>query len=392
MTFVSLWQALPMAVPTISIPTVSSPTGSGRRPADELRRLLEDRILPAHRARWGGSTEWAALYDFQRQVAAAGWTAPGWPSEIGGRGLSVEEQVACEAVFRDLSTPTRIAVYGVNNVGPTIAAVGTPGQKRHLQAILDVDEVWCQGFSEPDAGSDLAGLRTTAVADGDGWVINGQKVWTSIGMHATHCMVLARTDPGAAKHRGITAFLVPLDTEGITRRPIRQINGDADFAEVFYEDVRVPAGAVLGPVHGGWRVTMTTLGYERAGILAMAAQLAGEAEAAVRELAAGGHLDGAALDRGMALWIEGRLLQATGERALGTEGTGPLSTVIKLAWSQLGQRLAEFRLDAQGAAGTMASDPAHRFVSSRMFSIAGGTTEVLRNLIAERVLGLPKGP
>jgi len=378
-----------VAVPAVPTPTASVPLPS---PGEELHRLLEDRILPAHHGRWGGSSEWPALLDFQRQLAAAGWTAPGWPAEIGGRGLSVEDQVACEAVFTDLSAPTRIAVYGVNNVGPTIAAFGTAEQKRHLRAILDADEVWCQGFSEPDAGSDLASLRTTAVADGDGWVIDGQKVWTSIGMHATHCMVLARTDPEAAKHRGITVFLVPLDSSGITRWPIRQINGEADFAEVFYAGVRVPASAVLGPLHEGWRVAMTTLGYERAGVLAMAAQLAGEAEGAVRELVAGGRLDEVALDRGMSLWIDGRLLQVTGERVLKAGEPGPLSTVIKLAWSQLGQRLAEFRLDALGAAGTTESEAAHRLVSSRMFSIAGGTTEVLRNLIAERVLGLPKEP
>jgi 3-oxochol-4-en-24-oyl-CoA dehydrogenase len=377
-----------VAVPDVP-PSTPRPASS---PAENLRQLLEDRILPAHRSRWGDSGEWPALLDFQRQLAAARWTAPGWPVENEGRGLGVMDQVACEAVFRELAAPTRVAVYGVNNVGPTIAAYGTVDQKRHLRAIVNVEEVWCQGFSEPGAGSDLAALRTTAVTDGDGWVISGQKVWTSIGMNATHCMVLARTDPTAAKHRGITAFLVPLDSAGITRRPIKQINGEVDFAEVFYDEVRVSATSVLGPVHDGWRVTMTTLGYERAGVLAMAAQLAGDAEATVREVAAAGRLGGAALDRGMSLWIEGRLLQATGERSLGAEGPGPLSTLIKLAWSQLGQQLTEFRLDALGPAGMTDGDSAHRFVSSRMLSIAGGTTEVLRNLIAERVLGLPKEP
>src|ERR1700722_9512944 len=175
-----------------------------------LRSLLESVILPIHRDRWGASDAWDAWVDFQRQLGSHGWTAPGWPVEIGGLGLTVEQQVACEGVYFDLEAPRRVSVYGVNNIGPTIAAHGTPEQKRHLRAIVDVDEIWCQGFSEPDAGSDLAGLRTRADLDDGEFTINGQKIWTSIGLNATHCLLLARTDPEASKHRGISAFLVPL--------------------------------------------------------------------------------------------------------------------------------------------------------------------------------------
>jgi alkylation response protein AidB-like acyl-CoA dehydrogenase len=365
-------------------------------PQHTLRTLLESVILPIHRERWGGSDAWDACLDFQRQLGSHGWTAPGWPVEMGGLGLSIGEQVACEAVYFDLGAPRRVSVFGVNNVGPTIAAHGTPEQKLHLQAIVDVGEIWCQGFSEPDAGSDLAALRTRAEVVDGGFAINGQKIWTSIGLNATHCMVLARTDPAAPKHKGISAFLVPLDLPGISRRPIRQINGEEEFAELFFDDVRVPANSVLGPKDRGWQVTMTTLGYERAGVLSIAGQLGIEAEAAVRRLAVGGRLDDAWQDRGMRILVRAKLLRATGERALGAEaGTpGALSTLIKLAWSTLATDLAEFLADAQGIEVVAGPDPTTslRFLRSRALTIAGGTTEVLKNLVAERVLGLPKDP
>ncbi len=363
-------------------------------PHQTLRSLLESVILPIHRDRWGESDGWDACVDFQRQLGSHGWTAPGWPVEIGGLGLSVEEQVACEGVYFDLEAPRRVSVFGVNNIGPTIAAHGTPEQKRHLRAIVDVDEIWCQGFSEPDAGSDLAGLRTRADLDDGEFTITGQKIWTSIGLNATHCLLLARTDPKAPKHQGISAFLVPLDRPGITRRPIKQINGEEEFAEVFFDGVRVPATSVLGPIHRGWQVTMTTLGYERAGVLSIAGQLAIEAEATVRDLARRGKVSGPRLDRAMRILARARLLRTTGERALGAEaGTpGPLSTLIKLEWSSLATDVAEFLADASGLDVVAGEDSmlSMRFVRSRALTIAGGTTEVLKNLVAERVLGLPK--
>jgi alkylation response protein AidB-like acyl-CoA dehydrogenase len=369
------------------------------RPHEELRELLRDEILPALRRRWGdaATTAWDALVDYQRALGRHGWTAPGWPVEIGGRGLDITEQLACDVVFGESGTPQRVAVYGVNNVGPTIAAHGTPEQRRHLAAILSADELWCQGFSEPDAGSDLAGLRTRADADGDDFVVNGQKIWTSIGLHATHCMLLARTDPDAPKHRGISALLVPLDLPGITRRPITQINGEQDFAELFFDDVRVPRSALLGPLNEGWRVTMTTLGYERAGVLSVSGRLSSEAERIVRDLAARGSLHGPVRDRAMDVFVHGRLLRLLGERSLAAEaeGPGPLSSLIKLAWSSLGQRVDELAVDATGLGAVAGDGPdglqlAHRLLSSRSLSIAGGTTEVLKNVIGERVLGLPK--
>ena len=220
-------------------------------PAAQLRPVLEG-IVARHRDRWGDDRGWEPLADFQRKLGAAGWGAPQWPVEIGGRGLGVVDTLACDTEFARVNAPQRVAVFGTNNVGPTINTFGTAEQKRHLAAILSGEEFWCQGFSEPDAGSDLAGLRTRAELVDDHFVINGQKVWTSIGLGATHCMLLARTDPDAPKHAGISALLVPMDLPGLTRRPIRQINGEAEFAELFFEDVSVPESALLGPLHQGW--------------------------------------------------------------------------------------------------------------------------------------------
>jgi 3-oxochol-4-en-24-oyl-CoA dehydrogenase len=363
---------------------------------EQLRELLAE-IVPAHRAKWGESDEWEALLDFQRAVGAAGWSAPAWPVEIGGRGLTLEEQIACDGEFARAKAPTQVSVYGVNNVGPTIAAVGTPKQKVHLHRIAAVEELWCQGFSEPDAGSDLAGLRTRADVDDDGFTINGQKVWTSIGLHATHCMLLVRTNPDAAKHKGISALLVPLDTPGITRRGIRQINGKTEFAELFFEEVRVPRAALLGPLNEGWRVTMTTLGFERAGVISMAGRLSDEvAELIDPSILA--DLDPTKRQRLMKLYTDSRILGWLGQRALhealGGGPPGNVASVIKAVWSKLGLDLGEVQLDMAGidAIAGQAPEPMQRFLTSRAMTIAGGTTEVVKNLLGERNLGLPKEP
>ena len=288
-------------------------------------------------------------------------------------------------------------MFGTKNVGPTIAAAGTPEQKVHLQRILSAEEVWCQGFSEPDAGSDLAGLRCRAVLEDDHFVVNGTKVWTSIGMWATHCMVLVRTDPDAPAHRGISALLVPLDTPGITRRPIIQATGDSDFAEVVYEDVIVPKDALLGPLNGGWGVTMSTLGYERAGVIEIAGNLISEVESFLRTAAADGKLSARDRDRGAAIYTRARILGWLGERSLVSDGSGPNGAVaglIKLAWSTLGQSFAEYAAEVDGLAAIAGDDMRNgrRLVGSRSNTIAGGTTEVMKNIIGERSLGLPREP
>ncbi|MDO8361574.1 MAG: acyl-CoA dehydrogenase family protein [Actinomycetota bacterium] len=362
--------------------------------AAELRAVLE-RIMDAHHAKWGDSDEWDALTDFQRAIGAAGWGAPAWPEAIGGKGLGVIDQLACDAEFARVNAPRRVAVFGVNNVGPTMHAVGTPEQQRHLAAIINGDEFWCQGFSEPDAGSDLGGLRCKADVTDDGFVVNGQKVWTSIGLNATHCMLLARTDPDAPKHKGISALLVPMDTPGLTRRAIKQINGEAEFAELFFDNAFVPRTALLGPLHDGWRVTMATLGFERAGVLSVAGTLVGQ----VKEMMHSQRLADAPptlRQKALGTYSQARILEWMGQRALAetTDGPGAVSSLIKLFWSHLAAEYAEVNADVVGIdliAG-LAPDATNQLLTSRSATIAGGTTEVMKNLIGERNLGLPREP
>jgi alkylation response protein AidB-like acyl-CoA dehydrogenase len=329
----------------------------------------------------------------QQWLAARGWAAPGWPVEHGGRGLGVGDRIACDVEFAAAGVPVPAGVLGLANVGPALMEFGTPEQQRSLPRILDGSEIWCQGFSEPGAGSDLAGLRTRARIDGDEFVIDGQKVWTSHGMWATHCMLLARTDPEAPKHKGISVLLVPMDTPGIERRPIRMISGDSEFAEVFLTDVRVPRSALMGPLHGGWGVTVRTLVHERTGVLTRAAAL----EDRARRIAAatGGP---APLDRDevMRRYIEARVLGQVGRATLARgeagEDTSGLQALIKLSWGVTDRALAETALDLGGlpAVTGLRDDLAYRWLFTRCSTIAAGTTEVLKDLVADRVLGLPR--
>jgi alkylation response protein AidB-like acyl-CoA dehydrogenase len=266
-------------------------------PAAELTAQVQ-RLLPLHREKWGDDDSFAARLDWQAALHAVGWIAPHWTPEFGGRGLNIVDQVACDRVLAQYRAPDLAGVLGVNNVSPTLMRYGTPEQQAHLRGIQAGTEVWCQGFSEPGSGSDLASLRTRAVLDEgtDEFVINGEKIWTSEGMEADYCMLLVRTDPDAPPHKGISALLVPMDSPGITRRPITQITGEGGFAQVFFDDVRVPRSALLGPLHQGWTVTMTTLSFERVGVIMMAGRLEQTILDVVAELA-GRELDPAARAR-----------------------------------------------------------------------------------------------
>ena len=358
----------------------------------ELRADLAE-IMPVHQERWGDSTEWEANVDFQRQLSSRGWTAPAWPVEAGGRGLGIEQQIACDKEFNRAGCPTRVAVYGVNNVGPTILAVGNEDQQRHARAIAEATEFWCQGFSEPDSGSDLAGLRCRAEIDGDDFVINGSKIWTSIGLWASHCMLLARTDPEAPKHKGISALLVPLDLSGIERRPIKQLNGEAEFAELHFTDVRVPTTSLLGPLNGGWGVTMATLGFERAGVIGRAGQLADDADRVIREVASQGTLDPVGRDLGMKLWAKGQVVGWMSQRALAeTTSDGVSGSIIKQMFSIISQELGEFESSVIGPKAMLDGPHNAELLRSRAATIAGGTTEVMKNILGERALGLPREP
>ena len=356
------------------------------------------RLLPEHRRKWGDDDSFAARLDWQRTLHAVGWIAPHWPAEFGGRGLNIVDQVACDRVLAQYRAPDLAGVLGVNNVSPTLMRYGTPEQRLHLQGIQAGTEVWCQGFSEPGSGSDLASLRTRAVLDEDAaeFVINGEKIWTSEGMEADYCMLLVRTDPDAPPHKGISALLVPMDSPGITRRPITQITGEGGFAQVFFDDVRVPRSALLGPLHQGWTVTMTTLSFERVGVIMMAGRLEQTildvvAELAGRELDPGVRLD--LTDR----FTEARLLGLLGQRALGriAEGGAPGAehSVIKHAWSLAMQSVGASHLAAlglDGISGTPLTSAQAAYLRSRAATIAGGTTEIMRNILAERVLGMPR--
>lgn len=369
-------------------------------PAAELARLLPE-LLAAHRAEWGDAISFEARMAWQKRLHTVGWVAPQWPVEYGGRGLGIVDQIACDRVLALHRAPLPLGgVLGLNNVAPTLMRYGTPEQKAHLAAIQAGTELWCQGFSEPGAGSDLASLRTRAELVGEGhdteFVINGSKVWTSEGMDATHCLLLARTDPQAPAHRGISALLVPLDTPGITRRPIKMITGESGFAEMFFDDVRVPRSALLGPLHEGWKVTMTTLGFERAGVIELAAGL----EQSVGDLVDG--LAGRDLDEETRVALTDRLVEARlvgllGSRSLARIAAGGAPgaehSVIKLLWSRAMQRQGESHLFALGFDGVLAAPgrrAQHDYLLSRSATIAGGTTEIMKNILAERVLGMPR--
>jgi alkylation response protein AidB-like acyl-CoA dehydrogenase len=357
---------------------------------------------PRWRRRWGAGIEaWEARCDWQRTMADGGWAAPGWAIEDGGRGLGVTEVLAIEELLTERGLPALPGVLGLKNVGPTIAVWGTPDQKLHLPHILAADEIWCQGFSEPDAGSDLAGLRTRAVRDGELFVVNGQKIWTSNGMRASHMELLVRTNPDAPKHEGISVLLVEMDSPGIEVRPIRQINGQAEFAEVFFTDVLVPVANLLGPENAGWQVTRTTLGHERSGVAVFTARFEKQVQALIADQvtrAGAAGLPPTARDLLVRHYVESRVVGLLSRRMLSTlaagEQPGAEQSVIKLAWSEAAQRLSSTALALAGpgaVTGETPSPAAMEYLGARAQTIAAGTSQIVRNILAERVLGLPRG-
>ena len=289
-------------------------------------------------------------------------------------------------------------VLGLAMGGPTVIAHGTEEQKqRFLAPILSADEIWCQGFSEPGSGSDLASLKTRAVRNGSEWVVTGQKVWTTYAHQAKWCMLVARTDQDAPKHRGLTYFLMDMDQEGVEVRPLVQITGEAEFNELFIEEARIPDENIVGGEGNGWPVAITTLMHERAG-LAFALQV--QVQIVLRELqeqirAAGMADDPIVRQRFAQLYIEAQVLRLNAYRGLtGTMkrgAPGPEGSLGKWHWAEVNQSLAELGIDVTGANALVAEGPwPYRFLRSRANSIEGGTTEILKNIVAERVLGLPR--
>jgi alkylation response protein AidB-like acyl-CoA dehydrogenase len=349
---------------------------------------------------------------WQRSLFDAGFIGITWPREYGGQGLTFMEEMILHEEMALAKAPGILNILGVGMAGPTIIAYGTEEQKQRYPAkILSCEEIWCQGYSEPNSGSDLAALQTRAVKDGEHYVINGQKVWTSLAHVADWMMLLARTDPAAPKHKGITYFLLDMHAPGVTVKPLKQMTGDAEFNEVFLDNVRIHERQVLGEVNNGWAVGLTTLMYERLALgfglqvrLRIALESLIEMSRRVEKTGRGVTSDPVLRQKLAQLWIDTEALKYTGARAitrlLRGELPGPEASAGKMGWVETHQRLQELAMEIEGPYSQFVkgSDRAvdggmwqYGFLRSRANSIEGGTTEIQKNIIAERVLGLPKG-
>jgi alkylation response protein AidB-like acyl-CoA dehydrogenase len=363
---------------------------------DELRTWLSDNA--AGEAPDGEDEQYNWRRDFQRRLAAGGWAAVHWPREYGGRGATLTQSAIFFEELGRSGAPLPANVLGLLLAGPTIMTWGTPEQKeRYLAPIVTADEIWCQGFSEPDAGSDLAALKTRAVKRGDEWIVTGQKVWTSGAQYSKWCMLVARTDQDAAKHKGLTYFLMDMEQDEVQVRPLRQITGEAEFNELFIEEARIPAANVLGGEGNGWKVALTTLMNERAGLAfflqVRLRQLLDEvfAQASRRGLLG----DPVVADKLGELHLKAEVLRLTAYRGLTAiekyGQPGPEGSLTKWMWSETNQQLTQFAADLLGPEGLRAGSRwSYELLRARGNSIEGGTTEVLKNIVSERVLGLPK--
>ncbi len=360
-------------------------------------------------------TEW------RRTLYEANYLAPGWPVEYGGAGLSATEQVILAEEFAKAGVPTGGPndVFGIQMLGNTVLMWGTEEQKQHyLPRILSGEDTWCQGYSEPNAGSDLANLGLRAVLDGDEWILNGQKIWTSSGHLADHIFTLARTDPDAPKHKGITFLLVPMEQPGIEVRPIKMISGDSEFNEVFYTDVRVPKENVVGGVNNGWAVAMALLGFER-GEAAATGPIRFEAELdrLIKMAQERGKSDDPVIRQKLAwCYSKVQIMEYLGQRTLtqflAGHHPGPDGAISKLYWSEYHRTVTELSLDILGAdamapegrpptsafqtddsgAPNSSASWVGTFLNARAGTIYAGTSQVQKNIIGEMILGLPKEP
>lgn len=376
---------------------------------DELRAWLQTNVPPP----WTGNNRedgkgeyFNFLRDWQKKVYEAGWASISWPKEYGGRGAALIEQAIFQEEWARAEAPPLINVLGLSLIGPTIIAVGSEEQKqRFLSKILSAEEIWCQGFSEPNAGSDVASLNTKATLDGDHFIVNGQKIWTSLAHAADWCLLLVRTDPHAPKHKGITALLVDMHSPGVTVRPLKQITGDASFNEVFFDNVRVPVDNVLGEINKGWTTAITTLMNERAhlgtGIYIQFKRNLDQLIARSRETRRGGGTasqDPVIRQKLAQSLIELEVFRLTTMRSLSkmhqTSTPGPEGSILKLQWSELNQRLQQTAMETLGPYaqlhGLDDGQWVFNYLRSRANTIEAGTSEIQRNIIAERVLGLPK--
>lgn len=369
----------------------------------EVRQWLADNLVGEFAALkgLGGPGREHEAFDERRawnqHLAAAGLTCLGWPEEHGGRGLSVAHRVAFYEEYALANAPDKVNHLGEELLGPTLIAYGTPEQQqRFLPRILDVTELWSQGYSEPGAGSDLANVATTAELVGDEWVINGQKVWTSLAHWAQWCFVIARTEKGAKRHAGLSYLLVPLDQPGVEIRPIVQLTGDSEFNEVFFDDARTDASLVVGEPGDGWRVAMGTLTFER-GVSTLGQQIRYARElSGIVDLAknAGAIDDPVIRERLTRSWVGLQRMRSYALATMDVERPGQ-DSVSKLLWANWHRELGEIAMEVRGKAGLLLDggefDEWQRlYLFSRSDTIYGGSNEIQRNVISERVLGLPR--
>ncbi len=390
----------------------------------DLRDSPEDQAFRSQVATWladhlvgdyaelggrGGSGDETYGFDvrlrWERELAAGGWTCLGWPVEHGGRGATIAQQVIFNEEYVRAGAPGRVGVIGEGLIGPTLIHYGTPEQQaRFLPAIVAGTELWCQGYSEPDAGSDLANVQTRAELDGDEWVLNGSKVWTSLAHQSQWCFVVCRTEPGSVRHKGLSYLLVPMDQPGVEIRPIEQLTMTSEFNQVFFDGARTPVDHVVGSVGDGWRVALATLAFER-GVAMLGHQLGFRRE--FDRLCTAARADGRTQDpvlrqRLAQAYAELEILRYNTLRSLsGVDGpvAPPEASIAKLFWGTWHQRLGELAMDLGGVASTTLSgfpydlDEVQRtFLFSRSETIYGGSNEIQRNIIGERVLGLPPEP
>lgn len=378
----------------------------------DVRAWLDERLrgpFAALRGRGGPGDEHSLFEErvaWERELGRGGWIGLGWPERDGGRGASLTEQVIFFEEYARAGGPGRVGHVGEGLLAPTLLQFGTEAQKqRFLPGIAKGLEIWCQGYSEPDAGSDLANVKTRATLDGDDWVITGQKVWTSLAQWSQWIFVLARTNPDAPKHKGLSYLLVPMDQPEIEIRPIVQITGHSEFNETFFDGARTKADNIVGAVDDGWRVAMGTLAFER-GASTLGQQLTFESE--LRAIINVAQANGTATDpiyrqRIVDTWIGLQVMRYHAERSLALMEQGALTretSISKLLWSTLHRSMGELAMEVLGAEGIAIadseadayplSDLQRLFLFTRSDTIYGGSNEIQRNVIAERALGLPR--
>ncbi|AHH17772.1 acyl-CoA dehydrogenase [Nocardia nova SH22a] len=368
---------------------------------DEFRYWLADHltadIVAAGRVGADDPVAFATMRGWNRLLAEEGWAAVSWPVEFGGRGVGpLEQMVYLEETVRSRA-PMPVNLIGMNNIAPAVMRYGTPRQHALLPRMVAADDIWCQGMSEPEAGSDLASLRTRAVRDGDHFVVTGRKIWTSLGHRADWCQLFARTDPDAPRRQGISCFLVDLTLPGVEAVAIPTLTGAADFAQLFFDEVRIPADAMLGTPGQGWQVATTTLSHERANAARLYSELRVRLEDLVSDLrstpeGAAALGDPVTLRRLGELATRSGLLEVLCQRSISATLAGAetgSASPAKTVWGELGQDIAAFGFDLFGLDGAQGRWAGQR-LSTRALTIAGGTTQINKNITAHHVLGLPR--